>query len=151
MAGGDAAHAFAQPVPTRMAGLAADRSTGTLVISSENTRREIFFVNGEIRAARSNVESEMLGMWLVDRQWISEDERALTLLAQGADEVGNLGHILVKRGCITQSELEEELQRLTLEIIRRAASEASPRFGFMGGQGDPQPDTLPRLFGMHAR
>jgi len=145
VAGGDASHTFTRPAPTRMAGLAADQSTGTLVISAEDTRREIFFVNGEIRAARSNVEGEMLGMWLVERQWISENERALTLLAQGADEVGNLGHILVKRGCITQSELEDELQRLTLEIIRRAASEASPRFGFMGGQGDPQPDTLPNI------
>ncbi len=123
----------------------ADQSTGTLVIGSEDVRREIFYVNGEIRAARSNVEGEMLGMWLVDRQWITEDERALTLLAQGADEIGTLGHILVKRGCIAQSELEAELQELTLEIIRRAASEERPRFGFMGGQGDPQPDTLPNI------
>jgi len=137
--------AFAQPLPTRMAGFAADQSTGTLVIGSEDARREIFFVNGEIRAARSNVEGEMLGMWLVERQWITEDERALTLLAQGADEIGTLGHILVKRGCIAQSELEAELQELTLEIIRRAASETMPRFGFMGGQGDPQPDTLPNI------
>ena len=136
---------FAQPLPTRMAHLAADQSTGTLVIGSEDSRREVFFVNGEVRAARSNVEGEMLGMWLVDRQWITEDERALTLLAQGADEIGTLGHILVKRGCITQSELEAELQELTLEIIRRAASETMPRFGFMGGQGDPQPDTLPNI------
>lgn len=128
-----------------MAGLAADKSTGTLVIGSDDARREIFFVNGEIRAARSNLEIEMLGMWLVNRQWISEDERAWTLLAQGADQVGTLGHILVKRGCITQSELEDELQNLTLEIIRQAASEENPRFGFMGGQGDPQPDTLPNI------
>jgi hypothetical protein len=134
---------FAQPLPTRMARLAADHATGTLVIGSEDARREIFFVTGEIRAARSNVEGEMLGMWLVEHRWITEDERALTLLAQGADEVGTLGHILVKRGCISQSELEDELQDLTLEIIRRAVSETSPRFGFMGGQGDPQPDTLP--------
>lgn len=136
---------LAQPLPSRMARLAADQSTGTLVIGSDDARREIFFVNGEIRAARSNVEGEMLGMWLVEHQKISEDERALTLLAQGADDVGNLGHILVARGCITQADLENELQELTLEIIRRAASEASPRFGFMGGQGDPQPDTLPNI------
>ena len=128
-----------------MAKLAGEHSTGTLVIGSDEARREIFFVNGEVRAARSNLEDEMLGMWLVDHNRISEDERALTLLAQGADEVGTLGHILVSRGCITQSDLEDELQELTLEIIRRAASVASPRFGFMGGQGDPQPDTLPKI------
>ena len=139
--------AHLRPTPADQDGAASRpiKSTGTLVIGSEDARREIFFVNGEIRAARSNVEGEMLGMWLVDRQWITEDERALTLLAQGADEIGTLGHILVKRGCIAQSELEAELQELTLEIIRRAASEETPRFGFMGGQGDPQPDTLPNI------
>lgn len=136
---------FSQPLPTRMAQFAAEKSTGTLVIGTDDARREIFFVVGEIRAARSNVEGEMLGMWLVGHQWITEDERALTLLAQGAESVGTLGHILVKRGCITQSELENELQVLTLEIIRRSAREANPRFGFMGGQGDPQPDTLPNI------
>ncbi len=128
-----------------MARLAAEKSTGTLVIGSDEARREIFFVTGEIRAARSNIEGEMLGMWLVEHGRISEDQRALTLLAQGADDVGNLGHILVARGCITQSDLENDLQELTLEIIRRAASELSPRFGFRGGQGDPQPDTLPNI------
>jgi curved DNA-binding protein CbpA len=143
--GGSSTTLFAQPLPTRMARLAAGHSTGTLVVGADGSRREVFFVNGEIRAARSNVESEMLGKWLVDRQRISEDERALTLLAQGADEVGTLGHILVSRGCITQSDLEHELQELTLEIIRRAAAEETPRFGFMDGQGDPQPDTLPNL------
>ncbi|HSL19648.1 MAG TPA: DUF4388 domain-containing protein [Methylomirabilota bacterium] len=135
----------AQPLPTRMARLAAEGATGTLVIGSDHARREIFFVNGEIRAARSNVEDEMLGKWLVDHQVISEDERALSLLAQGTEEVSTLGNLLVKRGCVSQADLERELQNLTLEIIRRAAGDASPRFGFMGGQGDPQPDTLPNI------
>lgn len=143
--GSSSSTVFSQPLPTRMAKLASENATGTLIISAGDARREIFFVMGEIRAARSNVEDEMLGKWLVTRQWITEDERALTLLAQGADELGTLGHILVKRGCISQSELDAELQDLTLEIIRRAASEPSPRFGFLDGQGDPQPDTLPNL------
>lgn len=141
----DAGQGFAQPLPSRMARLAAEQATGTLVIGVGDVRREIFFVNGEIRAARSNVEREMLGMWLVEHDWITEDERALTLLAQGADEASTLGHILVERGCISQSELESELQALTLDIIRRAAAGPSPRFGFMAGQGDPQPDTLPNI------
>jgi curved DNA-binding protein CbpA len=87
----------------------------------------------------------MLGMWLVDRGRISEDERAFTLLAQGAEDLTNLGNILVRRGSISQPDLEDELQGLALEIIRRAAAEKEPRFGFMGGKGDPQPDTLPNI------
>ncbi len=134
-----------QPLPSRMARLAGGQATGTLVVATDRARREIFFVNGEIRAARSDLEPEMIGKWLVARGRISEDERALTLLAQGADEVGTLGNILVARGCITLAELEKELQELTLEIIRRAAAEDGSRFGFMSGQGDPQPDTLPNI------
>jgi curved DNA-binding protein CbpA len=138
-------HGLAAPLPTRMARLASESATGTLVIASDQVRREIFFVNGEIRAAKSNDEDEMLGMWLVNREKISEDERALTLLAQGADEVSTLGKVIVDRGCLPQADLEDELQELTLEIIRRAAATKTPRFGFMAGQGDPQPDTLPNI------
>jgi tetratricopeptide (TPR) repeat protein len=134
---------FSPPLPTRMAQLAAEGATGTLAVDSDDARREIFFVHGEIRAARSNVEGEMLGMWLVGREVISEDERALTLLAQGTDELSNLGKLLVSRGCLSQADLERQLQELTLEIIRRAASDPHPGFGFTDGKGDPQPDTLP--------
>lgn len=134
------------PLPTTMADLAETRSTGVLVSDADSVRREIVFVNGEIRAARSNAEEEKLGMWLVERERISEDDRALTLLAQGGGDSPPLGHLLVTRGCIEQDTLEEELQELTLMIISRAASEPAVGCDFLEGLSSDQPDTLPDLF-----
>jgi tetratricopeptide (TPR) repeat protein len=134
------------PLPGLMADLAGSKSTGVLVASSDAERREIVFVNGEIRAARSESEDERLGKWLVTRERISEDDRALTLLAQGGVDAPPLGHLLVTRGCIEQDTLEEELQELTLTIIRRAAAEIPDDCEFLEGQSSDQPDTLPDLF-----
>jgi len=62
-------------LPNHMAGLAKETATGVLAAATDRARREILFVNGEIRAARSSSEEEKLGMWLVDRGKISEDDR----------------------------------------------------------------------------
>ncbi len=68
-----------QPLATVMADLAEKKVTGALVATSEGSTREILFTNGEIRAARSHLEAEKLGMWLVTRGKINEDDRALIL------------------------------------------------------------------------
>jgi tetratricopeptide (TPR) repeat protein len=133
------------PLPDQMARLAADGSTGLLTATGDSVRREIVFVKGEIRAARSDAEDEKLGMWLVTREQISEDDRALTLLAQGTEDSQPLGHLLVSRGCLTADTLERELQALTLHIIQRAAGSSSVT-EFHAGRSSDQPDTLPDLF-----
>jgi curved DNA-binding protein CbpA len=134
------------PLPNQMARLAAGKSTGVLVAVSNSVEREIVFVTGEIRAARSTAEGEKLGMWLVGRDLISEDDRALTLLAQGGSEAPPLGHLLVTRGSIEQEVLERELQELTLTIIQRASATIPEETEFQEGRSTDQPDTLPGLF-----
>jgi tetratricopeptide (TPR) repeat protein len=133
-------------LPDVMADLAAAKATGVLVASSAEVQREIVFVNGEIRAARSDAEEEKLGKWLVDRDRISEDDRALTLLSQGGSDSPPLGHLLITRGCLEQDALEQELQELTLTIIRRAAAMVPNEADFQEGRSTDQPDTLPDLF-----
>ena len=96
---------------------------------------------GEVRAARSTLESEKLGLWLVERGRISEDDRALTLLSQGGSDAPPLGHLLVTRGCLDQETLEAELQELALAIIRRAAEGARTYCEFMEGRDAGQLDT----------
>ena len=122
-----------QPLPTVMADLAEKKVTGALVAISEGTTREILFTNGEIRAARSHEETEKLGMWLVDRGKINEDDRALILLAQGGGDSPPLGHILVTRGYISHEDLEGELEELALTIIRRAAASGRLKSDFVDG------------------
>lgn len=133
-------------LPDHMARQSRDGSTGILAVATSRTRREIMFVKGEIRAARSSAEEEKLGMWLVDRGKISEDDRALSLLSQGGEEAPPLGHLLVTRGSLEASVLEHELQELTLAIIRRASAEPALFYEFVADECPEQPDTLPDLF-----
>ncbi len=134
-----------QPLPELMGNLAHNRATGVLVASAGEARREIVFVDGEARAARSDVEEQKLGSWLVHRGLISEDERALTLLGQGGEHAPPLGHLLVTRGCLDQTTLEAELAELALSIIRSAAAAPRTYCEFLEGRASDQPDTLPAL------
>jgi tetratricopeptide (TPR) repeat protein len=128
-----------------MAEFAAARATGSLEAVTGASVREILFTNGEVRAARSQLEEEKLGMWLVDRSKISEDDRALVLLAQGGGASPPFGHILVARGYISADDLENELQELALTIIRRAAAAPRTTCRFVEGGGEGQLDTLPNV------
>ncbi len=134
-----------RPLPEFMAVVARRQSTGILAAFSEGAQREILFVDGEVRAARSDVEEEKLGSWLVLRGHINEDEKALTLLSQGSGDTPPLGHLLVTRGCIDQETLEHELAELAVTIIRRAAAASRAFCEFVEGRTEGQPDTLPDL------
>lgn len=134
-----------QPLPTYLALLAASRASGVLVATSGAERREVVLVNGEIRATRSALEPEKLGTWLVQRGLISEDDRALTLLSQGAGDAPPLGHLLVTRGHLSQDRLESELQELALTILRRACAAPEAACEFHAGRDADQLDTLPNL------
>ena len=134
-----------RPFPSAMTDLAAAKATGSMGVASGSVRREVLFTNGEIRAARSHEEEEKLGMWLVQRGKISEDDRALILLAQGGGDAPPLGHILVTRNYLTPEDLEEELQELALTIIRRAAAAPQTTCDFVDAGGKSQLDTLPNV------
>jgi tetratricopeptide (TPR) repeat protein len=134
------------PLPDHMSRLAREAATGVLAAATSRTRREIIFVKGEIRAARSSAEEEKLGMWLVDRGKISEDDRALSLLSQGGDDAPPLGHLLVGRGSVDAVVLGAELQEMTLAIIRRASAEPALFYEFVADECPEQPDTVPDLF-----
>jgi hypothetical protein len=134
-----------RPLPSQMADLAKARVTGALSATAESATREIMFTNGEIRAARSYIEEEKLGTWLVSRGKITEDDRALMLLAQGGGAAQPFGQILVNKGYLTLEELDAELEQLALEIIRKAAGAHGTTCEFIDGGGEGQLDTLPNV------
>lgn len=135
-----------RPFPEFMAELRRSRATGVLTSSTgPGKAREILFVDGEIRAARSELESEKLGSWLVERGEITEDQRALTLLSQGSETAAPLGHLLTEKGLLEPQTLERELEELTLTIIHRAAADPLATYSFREGGIEDQPDTLPNM------
>jgi len=135
---------LARPLPDYMSTLARSRATGALVASTDQARRELIFVAGELRSACSSLEEEKLGLWLVNRQHISDDERALSLLSQGGggDPVP-LGALLTRRGVIDAETVERELEELTVAIVRRAAADARTWCEFREGLRSNPHDTLP--------
>ncbi|MCG6948281.1 MAG: hypothetical protein LJE93_05120 [Acidobacteria bacterium] len=134
-----------RPLPSLMADLAKGKVTGTLSSTSGGQTREIMFTNGEIRAARSYVEDEKLGTWLVEQEVLTEDDRALMLLAQGGGGDEPFGQILIEKGYLTLEVLDKELEQLALEIIRRAARAKGAENEFIDGAGEGQLDTLPNV------
>jgi len=134
-----------RPLPSVMADLAKAGVTGVLSATANDETREIMYTRGEIRAARSYVEDEKLGTWLVSRDKITEDDRALMLLAQGGGAAKPFGQILVNKGYLTLEELDAELEQLALEIIRRAAKAPGTSYEFIDGGGEGQLDTLPNV------
>jgi len=133
------------PLPEHLISLAHSRAQGTLAAADGESRREIVFVAGEIRAARSSLEEEMLGSWLLEREFITEDDLAVALLAQGGGDRPRLGQMLVTNELIDIAALEAELEALTVAIIRRAAADPDLTITFEEGQGADQPDTLPNM------
>jgi curved DNA-binding protein CbpA len=134
-----------RPLPSMMADLAKAGVTGALSATAGDAVREIMYTKGEIRSARSYVEEEKLGTWLVAREKISEDDRALMLLAQGGGTAQPFGKLVVNKGYLTLEELDAELEQLALEIIRRAAQTPGSTIEFIDGGGVGQLDTLPNV------
>ncbi len=131
-----------QSLSQLLSNLARRHATGFLTASSTGFRREIILIDGEVRAARSTLEEEMLGLWLVQRGVIRETERARALFAQGAATAPPLGHVLVTRDLIQKDVLERELQTLALTIIERAVTDPKVSFGFLEDPEAEHPDTL---------
>jgi hypothetical protein len=131
------------PLPQIMSGLSRAGVTGTLSVQTRSVNRELLFVDGELRAARSSDEAEKLGSWLVQRGVITEQTKDLTLRSQESNVAPPLGHLLVSRGLTTEDELTRQLEDLALTIIERATAEPRVLCEFAEGATPGQPDTLP--------
>jgi len=123
-----------------------DGLTGTLAAFSGNIQRYFLFVNGELRVARSNAESEKLGSWLVQRNLITDEQKEQLLHTLTTQELPSLGHLVVHRKLLDQATLDQELQGIAQEIILRAAQCLDLEIGYYEGHDGPLPwDTLPDL------
>ena len=134
-----------RPLPEVMAAVAASAATGALRVEGPSGRRELLFVEGELRAARSEIESERLGAWLTERGVASRQEVAMGLLEQAGSDAPPLGHVLVEHGVTDVETLERELEQLACTIIERATVEPRHEVSFITNGGDGQLDTLPHL------
>lgn len=134
-----------RPIPEILSDLVQEKASGILTAMGVEAHRGIVLVDGEIKAARSTLEEEKLGLFLVSRHWLDEDDRAQALLTQGTADAPPLGEVLVSREFISASELEMELQELALTIIRRATLDTSAYAEFFERPEGIHLDTLTYL------
>ncbi len=123
-----------RPLPEILAHVLDEGLTGTLRLASDDCERRVVVVDGAVRAVRSSLELEMLGSWLVQQQRISEGERALALLAQGAGGGAPIGRVLAGQGRVDDGTVDSELRRLWLTIAARAAAEPRLVVAFAEGE-----------------
>lgn len=131
-----------RPLPEILSDLVQQKASGILTAMGAEAHRGIVLIDGDIKAARSTLESEKLGLFLVEKQWLDEKDRAQALLSQASSNAPPLGEVLISRGFISASELEHELQELALAIIRRAASDSTAYTEFFDEPEGVQNDTL---------
>ena len=131
-----------RPLPEILSELVQERATGILTAMGVEAHRGIVLVDGEVKAARSTLEEEKLGLFLVGKHWLDENDRSQALLTQATADAPPFGEVLVTRGFITASELEGELQDLALTIIRRAASDRTAYTEFFANPEGVQLDTV---------
>ncbi len=134
-----------RPLPEILSDLVHDKATGILTAMGVDAHRGIILIDGEVTAARSTLEEEKLGLFLVGKQWLDEQDRAQALLTQATADAPPFGEVLVSRGFISTSELEGELQDLALTIIRRAAADTTAYTEFFDEPEGVQLDTLAQL------
>lgn len=133
------------PLPEVLSELVKTKASGILTAMGAEAHRGIILLEGKIKAARSTLEAEKLGLFLISRNWLDENDRRQALMTQATADAPPLGKVLISRGFITASELEDELQELTLTIIRRAASDTTAYPEFFEKTEDEHLNTLPQL------
>ena len=104
-------------VPKLLVDLTDGCQTGTLALARGKVRKEIYFRDGRVVAADSNLRQEALGTLLCAKQII--DERQLThLLAETKARGHMMGAVLVELGWLTP---EEVLQCLAAQVRKRVS------------------------------
>jgi preprotein translocase subunit YajC len=120
--------------------------TGTLAAFAGGVERFFLFVEGELRASRSSAEQEKLGSWLVRCGHLSKEQKSELLQDLKSSGAPSFGHLVVGNEIIDQPTLDQRLQELAVEIIKRAAAESTPEISYYDGHEGPLPwDTLPDL------
>ncbi len=96
-----------------------NRETGLLVCNFRTGKRLICFINGNIRYARSGIEGERLGSFLVKAGHL--DKKHLNSSLDGAKKSGKkLGQYLCDNGVVAEADIKDTVKQLVKYIVERA-------------------------------
>lgn len=95
---------------------ASSQQTGRFDFRRRSTVKEVYFQDGVIVGAASNLPTEMLGHTLVARGKLTEEQLRAALLAR-TDPEEFLGQVLVRLGFVDRDDLLRALAERTEEIV----------------------------------
>ncbi len=136
-------------LPAVLHAVAAREETGVLIARNERREKHFFFVEGELRAARSTEHSELLGTRLLRADRISQEDLAEALASSKASG-RSLGEELVARGIVRSSSLLRELVEQVEARFNELFGWHAGTLWFVQGVREPQleikaPSLLPAL------
>ena len=109
--------------------LSMSRKSGTLVLTSDDRRASVVFVNGAVVYAGSNQEKFRLSTILLRKRKISR-EQFDTIDGLMARESGRFGAIAVQQGVLSEDQLRDFLKVQVAEVVYDAFVWTSGEFGF---------------------
>jgi serine/threonine protein kinase len=113
--------------------LAIAQEDGRLVLARQGVTKEIYLRQGMPEFVKSNLPSELLGQYLVDKKIITQSQRDQAIRAMHGFS-GRLGDTLIALSIVKPHELFQQLQDQVREKILEVFSWDSGTYHFFSGQ-----------------
>ncbi|GEM_PF-2582022 len=120
-------------IPDLLQWLADSEKTGTLVVNNNTERKEIYFRNGVIVSASSNLDKDRFGVLVVKEGYVAQEE-LLKLLEEGRATGKMLGRLCVEKGLFSEDEARRMLQNQAEKIIESLIHRREGEFAFYEGE-----------------
>jgi curved DNA-binding protein CbpA len=120
-------------IPELLQWLSDSDKTGTLQITIQSEKKEIYFKEGLIVSASSNVDKDRFGVVIVKEGYLTQDE-ILKLLEESKQRQILLGKLCVEKRIFTEVEASRLLQRQAEQIIESLFHRKEGEFIFKEGE-----------------
>ncbi len=107
--------------------------TGSLLLRRGEVRKEIWMVNGHPVGAASNVRSEVLGYWLVEKGWITTEEHQQSLEIMLTEQLPQ-GEALLSMGVVDYGQLMQALEHQAREKIEACFAWTDGEYGTLADE-----------------
>ncbi|MBN1550756.1 DUF4388 domain-containing protein [bacterium] len=135
------------PIPDILQWISDSSKTGTLKVSYKSEVKEIYFQDGVIVSASSNLDKDRFGVLVVKEGYVSQ-QKLLDLLEEGKSQGKLLGKLCVEKRIITEDDVQRMLQNQAERIIESIFHRREGEFAFI--EGDlPQKELVPISIVMH--
>ena len=121
------------PIPDILQWIADSQKTGTLVLTYKTERKEIYFKEGLIVSASSNLNKDRFGVLVVKEGYVTQEE-LLQLLDESKQKGKLLGKLCVEKGLITEENARRMLQQQAEKIIESLFHRQEGEFVFQEGK-----------------